>query len=248
MTEQQFRVLTLNIHKGFAMGPRRLVLNSIRDYLRDSGANIVFLQEVVGVNRRHEKRVRTWPDDSQLEFLADTVWHHHAYGKNAIYQHGHHGNAILSEHPFIEWDNIDVSLMNFSQRGFLHGRISGDIHLLCAHFGLFERERRQQVFQLIDYIKHRIPPDAPLILAGDFNDWRRSSHRNLLQNLQLVEAHEAIHGRCADTFPALCPLLPMDRIYLRGFEVTHCDSISGRHWRDFSDHCALFADISLHSR
>jgi len=243
-----FRVLTLNIHKGFAVGPRRLVLNSIRQYLRDSGANIVFLQEVVGVNQRHQKKLPLWPDDSQLEFLADTVWPHHAYGKNAIYQHGHHGNAILSEHPFVQWDNIDVSLMNFSQRGFLHGTISGDIHLICAHFGLFERERRGQVFQLIDYVQRRIPADAPLIMAGDFNDWRRTSHRNLLANLALTEAHEFAHGRCADTFPAFLPLLPMDRIYLRGFHTTHCDSISGSNWRDFSDHCALVADISLQPR
>ncbi len=243
-----FRVLTLNIHKGFAVGPRRLVLNSIREYLRDSGANIVFLQEVVGMNSKHSKKLALWPDDSQLEFLADTVWPHHAYGKNAIYQHGHHGNAILSEHPFIQWDNIDVSLMNFSQRGFLHGSILGGIHLICTHFGLFEKERRGQVFQLVDYIQRRIPHDAPLIIAGDFNDWRRTSHRNLLDNLALTEAHESAHGRCADTFPAFLPFLPMDRIYLRGFQTTHCDSISGSNWRDFSDHCALVADISLQAR
>lgn len=245
MNDDQFRVLTLNIHKGFAIGPRRFVLRHIRETLRDSGANLVFLQEVVGVNRKHARRFALWPDESQLEYLADTVWTHHAYGKNAIYQHGHHGNAILSEHPFIHWDNIDISQMNYSQRGFLHGSIEPGIHVICTHFGLFERERQQQLAQLNAYVETEIPAGAPLIIAGDFNDWRRKSHRLLTAGLQMVEAHEVAHGQCANTFPAFRPLLAMDRIYLRGFSVTACDSITGRHWRDFSDHCALVADITL---
>jgi len=242
---ERFRVLTLNIHKGFAVGPRRLILKNIRELLRDSGANLVFLQEVVGVNRKHEQRLSRWPEDSQLEYLADTVWTHHAYGKNAIYQHGHHGNAILSEHPFSYWSNIDVSLVNFSQRGFLHGVIAPGVHVICAHFGLFERERREQVFRMMTHIRREVPAHAPLIIAGDFNDWRQSSHRSLQHNLALVEAHEISHGRCAETFPAFFPLLAMDRIYLRGFDVTACDSMTGSHWRDFSDHKALLADLTL---
>ena len=45
---------------------------------------------------------------TQFEFLADSIWSHYAYGKNAIYQHGHHGNAILSELPFAISNNVDV--------------------------------------------------------------------------------------------------------------------------------------------
>src|SRR5690606_15038796 len=126
---------------------------------------------------------------SQLEYLADTVWTHHAYGRNAIYQHGHHGNAILSALPFVHWNNIDASVLSFSQRGFLHGTIEGGLHLICVHLGLFERERKLQVTQLIEYIHHNIPEDEPLILAGDFNDWRCTTHRRLQQELQLTEVH-----------------------------------------------------------
>lgn len=245
MSDQQFRILTLNIHKGFALGPRRLVLSHIRDHLRASNANLVFLQEVVGDNQRHRKRLKLWPAGTQLEYLADTVWSHHAYGKNAIYQHGHHGNAILSEHPFLNWDNIDASFVNFSQRGFLHGTIRGNIHLICIHLGLLERERKLQTYSLIEYIKRTVHQDHPLIVAGDLNDWRKTTHNALKEHLGLQEAFEQSHGRCAATFPAFFPMLPMDRIYLRGFNIHTCQTLAGDNWREFSDHCALITDVSL---
>lgn len=245
MHNQQFRVLSLNIHKGFAMGPKRLVLSKIRECLRDSGASIVFLQEVVGANHRHQKQVVSWPSQTQLEYLADTVWTHHAYGKNAIYQHGHHGNAILSEQPFVRWDNIDASIHSFSQRGFLHGTIAGNLHLVCVHLGLFERERKLQIAHLIEYIHRTVPASEPLILAGDFNDWRKTGHRQLLEKLRVTEVHEQTTGRCARTYPAFLPMLAMDRIYLRGVEVIGCSSMAGENWRDFSDHRALCADVRV---
>lgn len=247
MSGTHLRILTLNIHKGFAMGPRRLVLSHIREQLRASKADLVFLQEVVGDNQKHRKRVHHWPAETQLEYLADTVWTHHAYGKNAIYQHGHHGNAILSANPFLSWDNIDASFVNFSQRGFLHGVIANNIHLICIHFGLFEKERRLQTSRLIEHVNRCIPPDARLIIAGDFNDWRQLTHRALLSGLDVCEAHEATNGMCAKTFPAFLPVLPMDRIYLRGFDIHACTTLSGNHWREFSDHCAMMTDVSLGS-
>lgn len=244
MTED-FRVLTLNIHKGFSMSSRRLVLSQIREQLRASRANLVFLQEVVGDNERHRRKHKQWPADTQLEFLADTVWTHHAYGKNAIYQHGHHGNAILSERPFISWDNIDVSVHNFSQRGFLHGELAGGIHLVCLHLGLLENERKRQTEQLVDYLSHHIDEKTPLIIAGDLNDWRQRCHRRLIEGLGLQEAHEVMYGRCARTYPLVFPMLPMDRIYCRGFKVRHCERLHGAGWRQFTDHCGLITDLTL---
>lgn len=245
MPSLELRVLSLNIHKGFALGPKRLVLSKIRECLRESRASVVFLQEVIGANERHQKRMRTWPSQTQLEYLADTVWTHHAYGKNAIYQHGHHGNAILSAMPFVRWDNIDASILSFSQRGFLHGTIAGGLHLICVHLGLFERERQLQIAHLIEHITRTVGPGEPLILAGDFNDWRLHGHRRLIEALGVEEVHEAIMGHPARTYPAFMPMLAMDRIYVRGLRIGHCRCIAGQHWRDFSDHRALLTDLLL---
>lgn len=240
-----YRIVTLNIHKGFSAGNRRFTLEAIRRCLRASDANVVFLQEVVGDNQKKREKIEGWPEGNQLEFLADSVWDHFAYGKNAIYQHGHHGNAILSEIPFSDSTNIDVSCYSFSQRGILHGETEEGIHLLCVHLGLLERERQRQLEQLVEYIDLNIPPDQPLILAGDMNDWRHKGHATITTQLGLSEAHMAIHGSLAKTFPAIKPLLAVDRVYQRGFEVVTSRVLSGKPWKNVSDHCALLCELRL---
>lgn len=242
---QNFKVLTLNIHKGFSTGNRRFTLDSIRSSLHETGSNLVFLQEVIGENDKHREAINEWPETNQFEYLADTVWDHFAYGKNAIYQHGHHGNAILSELPIRSFDNIDISTMSFSQRGILHGQLENGIHLLCVHLGLFEKERKIQIQRLIQYICDELPVDAPLILAGDFNDWRRSGHKQLVSQCGLTEAGQAMNNKLSATYPALIPLLPMDRIYLRGFDVVSQEVLKDSSWRRLSDHCAMVCEINL---
>src|SRR5687767_3184071 len=115
----EFRVLSYNIHKGFSMD-RRLVLSAIKEAIQSTKAEIVFLQEVIGEHSKHAKRVSDWPEDSHFEFLADSIWEHFAYGKNAVYTEGHHGNAILSRRPITFWENIDISNNRLERRGLLH--------------------------------------------------------------------------------------------------------------------------------
>ena len=242
---RDFKLLTLNIHKGFSAGNRQFTLQKIRQCLRESGANLVFLQEVIGEHEKHQENISEWPKNNQFEYLADSVWHHFAYGKNATYQHGHHGNAILSELPLKDWNNVDVSTLSFSQRGILHGVLENGIHLLCVHFGLFEAERKQQVQQLIETIENDIPHSAALILAGDFNDWRGKAHAQICSQTDLTEVHVSKKNHRAKTFPAFFPLLAMDRIYTRGFSIGNVDVMTDSTWKSLSDHCAIVADVQL---
>jgi len=124
--------------------------------------------------------------------------------------------------------------------------LTNRIHLLCLHFGLFELERRFQLNRLIHYVKTSIPDTAPLILAGDFNDWRKIGHRRLVDEIGLHEAYEQTRDKLPATFPALFPCLPMDRIYFRGFTVKHTEIMTGASWRPLSDHCAMIAELHLH--
>jgi len=237
-----FRIISYNLHKGFAVGNTQFLLEKMRHNIRIINADMVFLQEVVGENIKHTNKVRNWIPQ-QFEYLADEVWPHYAYGKNAIYNHGHHGNAILSKYPFEYFDNQDVSLIPTSQRGILFGKTLNHIHVVCIHFGLLNIERKKQVHSLCDLIQQKIPDDEPLIICGDFNDWNKKSDLLIRQRLNVNEVFSTYNGKLAATFPAWFPLFSMDRIYFRDLEIIDCDVLNGSPWNTLSDHCALYAEF-----
>ncbi|MBT8119444.1 MAG: endonuclease/exonuclease/phosphatase family protein [Gammaproteobacteria bacterium] len=248
MTDTSLKVLTYNIHKGFSSGNLRFILHDIKDSLRHVDADVVFLQEIHGERTISNNRFDDWPNNRQFEFLADQVWQHHAYAKNAIYKSGHHGNAILSKYPFINWENIDVSYMRSASRSLLHGTIqlpdSGEkIHIICVHLGLFERERERQLEILSKRINSHVPMDEALIIAGDFNDWRGNAERHLHDDLGVTEAYKNTHGSYARTWPAALPILSMDRIYFRGLNINDCCRLHGQPWSRLSDHTPLLAEF-----
>ncbi len=251
MTMRTLRVATYNIHKGFSVTPlfnRRLTIHELRDKLRALDADIVFLQEVHGQHERHARRYHNWPAAPQYEFLADAVWHDVAYGRNAVYDAGHHGNAILSRFPILSWDNQDVSAHRFESRGLLHCEIriprwDETLHCVCVHLGLRGHERSHQLEKLRQRIERMVPTEAPLVVAGDFNDWRHRATQELANPLNLHEVFELVKGRPARTFPAALPMMSLDRIYVRGFQVPTAHVHHGRSWARVSDHAALTATL-----
>lgn len=242
-------ILTVNVHMGFSLLKRRFILPELRDAIREVSADMVFLQEVSGEHAHHATRHTNWPQGTQYEFLADTIWGQFAYGRNAVYPHGHHGNAVLSKFPIVSHENRDVSLRGHEERGLLHcvvqvPGLATVLHTICVHLGLREGHRRRQLGLLCGIIDDEIPQDAPLIVAGDFNDWRVRGHA-LMARCGLHEAFERACGRVARTFPARMPLLPVDRIYLRNVRAHSPRVLSSRPWSHLSDHAPLFAGIEL---
>ncbi len=119
-TAAQLTVMTVNIHKGFTFFNRKFILPELRDAVRKVGADVVFLQEVLGTHEGHGRRVVDWPDGPHYEFLADTIWPQYAYGRNVVYPKGDHGNALMSKFPIVSYQNHDVSLPGPERRGLLH--------------------------------------------------------------------------------------------------------------------------------
>ncbi len=253
---RQLRVATYNIHKGLSIFNRRVVIHALRDQLRALNADVVFLQEVAGRHDAHAKRHGNWPREPQHEFLADTVWQDHAfshaYGRNAVYEGGEHGNAILSRYPILRWENQDVSSHRFENRGLLHAQIEvpgwpEPLHCVCVHLALTARGRSRQFEHMRQRVERMVPANAPLIVAGDFNDWywRHRATHEFAHPLNMHEVFEADGGRPARSYPALLPFLRLDRIYVRGFHVRGADVLHGRGWRLSSDHRALTCDLNL---
>ncbi len=244
------KVLTVNIHKGFTSFNRRFMLHELRDAVRAVSADVVFLQEVVGTHLKHPERYANFPATPHYEFLADEIWQQFAYGRNAVYDNGHHGNALLSKFPIVHYQNHDVSIAGPERRGVLHCvlRIPGravDLHAICVHLGLAETHRKQQLLRICKLVRDDIPADAPVVLAGDFNDWRGRAHDILEQGSNLREIFVQANGEAARTFPAKMPVLRLDRIYVRNATVHAPMVLPKRPWSKLSDHAPLAAELTL---
>lgn len=244
------KVLTVNIHKGFTFFNRKFILHELREAIRTVGADVVFLQEVTGAHAWHEGRVANYPATPHYEFLADSIWPQFAYGRNAVHTSGHHGNAVLSKFPIVSFDNRDVSISGAEGRGLLHCVLQvpdrdTPVHVICVHLGLTESHRLKQLHMLCDMVHKHIPASAPVIAAGDFNDWRRRAHDVLAQGASMHEVFVQAHGKAARTFPARFPWLALDRIYVRN-AIGHAPMVLPlKPWSHLSDHAPLAADIEL---
>ena len=233
MTKNRLRVVTLNIHKGLSQFNRRLVIHELRDGLRALKPDVVFLQEVQGLNQRFSMRFAGWQ---------------HVYGCNAVYDHGHHGNAILSRFGFVSFENADVSDHRYERRGLLHSVVAvpgwrRNLHCVCVHLSLHERGRSRQLEAISGRLEELASRDLPIIIAGDFNDWRQRATAILERRLGMTEATISRYGRVLATFPAVMPVLRLDRIYVRGFKVVSAQVHRGKPWSLLSDHLAVSADL-----
>ncbi|MDB5888637.1 MAG: hypothetical protein JWM03_1509, partial [Rhodocyclales bacterium] len=160
------------------------------------------------------------------------------------------GNAVLSKFPILHYENRDVSINTHEKRGLLHCVVdipgsSEHLHVICAHLGLREIHRHMQLLLLERLIELKVPATAPLIIAGDFNDWRMTGHALMTHRFRLHETFAGMHGKPARTFPARWPRLRLDRIYVRNATTTHAKVLSGRPWSHLSDHAALMTEVAI---
>ncbi|CAN5574509.1 endonuclease/exonuclease/phosphatase family protein [soil metagenome] len=244
---QRLRVATYNIHKGVrGVGPgRRLEIHNLCLGVKALDADMVFLQEVRSLNREEAKRFPGWPAMPQAEYLAPEGYGV-AYHTNAITKHGEHGNALLSRWSLGEIGHHDVSDHRFEQRGLLHVRVTWqdtEVHAIVAHFGLGHTGRVRQCERLGAFIEANVPDDAPLVVAGDFNDWGEKLD-SILRPTRLARALQP-SGQRALTFPSRVPVFAMDRIYTRHFKCVSTHVPRGTTWARMSDHLPLVAEFEL---
>jgi len=248
----KLRVLTLNLHKGFSTLNGRFVLDEMRKAIRSVDADIVFLQEVHGVQPVHKKLNGISERESQVEYLADQIWPQFSYGKNSATSRGDHGNAILSKFIIQESHNTDLTLHSLEKRGLLFCKISlgessksQSIYLFTAHLNLMAGQRRKQ-WDLIEEKLESLEQEAtPIIFAGDLNDWRLELHKEIESRTHLREAFAERHYRLARTFPSVFPVMPLDRIYAKGLQTVSAEVLHGKPWSKLSDHLPLMAEFEL---
>ncbi|MDE2400558.1 MAG: endonuclease/exonuclease/phosphatase family protein [Burkholderiales bacterium] len=257
LSSSSLRVATYNIHKGVrGLGPtKRLEIHNLGLAVEAMDADIVCLQEVRQFHHSEARRFSptnfgplSWPKQPQAEYLAPEGYDV-AYRSNAITRHGEHGNALLARWPLGKVGHHDVSDHRFEQRGLLHVPVywrGVEVHVVVVHLGLIHASRVRQAEQLASMITEHIPSDAPVVIAGDFNDWNEKLDSILFAaDLQRASA-------CKDsnvpTFPSRIPVLALDRVYTRGLRCQSVMVPRGAAWARMSDHLPLVVELDLDSQ
>ena len=116
--------------------------------------------------------------------------------------------------------------------------LQGVRHLLgrnTTHLGLSLGERRSQAAALLELIGDT--PETTVVL-GDFNDrfWAGSVRKVLARAMPGRTRHR--------TFPSICPLLHLDRIYCRPRQAL-VSGYTDPAARAISDHLPVIADVAV---
>ncbi|HVF29152.1 MAG TPA: endonuclease/exonuclease/phosphatase family protein [Pyrinomonadaceae bacterium] len=205
-----FRVATYNVHKCRGLD-RRVRPGRIAAVLKETGADIIALQEVVSVEDSRQR------ERNQARFIAEELGMFHCVGENRRLHGGSYGNVLLSRFPFRCVRNHDITWRGREPRGCLRADVEVDsavlLNVFNVHLGTAFVERRYQGRQLVspDILRDETLSGARLVL-GDFNEWTRGlASRLLASEFESVDIRQ--HLRRARTYPGPLPLLHLDHIY-----------------------------------
>ena len=236
------RITTYNIHKCRGLD-RRVRPKRIAEVLKQIDADIVALQEVVGMDEaaREHNQVHAIADELEMDFRI---------GENRRLRGGAYGNAVLSRLPIIADRNHDLTWRRNEPRGCLQVTItnaSTALQIYNVHLGTGFFERRYQAHRLFEVISGEPNTSAPKIVLGDFNEWTRGLTTHLLSfHLNSAEPEQRL-GR-ARTYPGVFPLLHLDHIYYNSLLTLRKIAVHrSRLALAASDHLPIVADLGVGS-
>ncbi|MCA1632298.1 MAG: endonuclease/exonuclease/phosphatase family protein [Acidobacteria bacterium] len=161
----RLRVMTYNVHVGLGMD-KKLDLARIAEVIRRERPDLVALQEV---DRGVERTGRV----DQIRELARLTKMEFAFAHNLNFQGGQYGVAVLSRLPILSIDHRRYAhLREAERRGFLRVEVElkgQRINFVTTHLDYQHADNRlYEAGQLLAALRAR--QEAPLIVAGDFND------------------------------------------------------------------------------
>jgi endonuclease/exonuclease/phosphatase family metal-dependent hydrolase len=127
----------------------------------------------------------------------------------------------------------------FEQRGLLHVQVQvarREVHVIVLHLGLMPPAGCARSSSWAALHRREVPPDAPVLVAGDFNDWGAKLDAPM-REIGLNRA-QAPGGRRHATFPSRVPLFSLDRIYTRGLNCVSMQVRAARPGRRMSSPAA----------
>ena len=158
-----------------------------------------------------------------------------------VHKRGQIGNAILSRWPIAGVSMLDLSFTRLEKRVAVAVQLEdgpGRLDVVATHLALGDRTRHRQVRSLIE---HRRLRDAPTLIMGDMNAWRRCPATRALDD-ELRSHH---NEKWPASFPSASPVLSLDRIYAQGLRVLEIGAHASRAARRASDHLPVVARVEL---
>jgi endonuclease/exonuclease/phosphatase family metal-dependent hydrolase len=222
------RVMTWNIHGAVGRNPR-FDLARVVELIGRHQPDIVALQEI---DSRRAELAGTNPFD----MLQRALGSHGIGAKTITTADGDYGQALFSRWPLSDCEVRDISYPEREPRRAIRAEIAtpaGPLRVIATHLGLSFGERRSQAAALLDMLGR---DEVTTVVLGDFNDWLwAGSVRKVLSRV--------LPGRTRHrTFPAVWPLLHLDRVYCRPRDALirgHTDPLA----RAISDHLPVIADV-----
>ena len=231
------RIVTYNIHRSIGMD-RRTRPDRIAAVLRDIGADIVALQEVVGAGPRGASHIEEIGANLGMGWVMAPAreWRGHQFG-----------NAVLSRLPIVHHAEHDLSWKTCEERCLQRADVDVEghtLHVYNVHLGTAILERRYQAERLAEIVSDRHVGGAKIVL-GDFNEWMRGLATNMLtERLKSIDLRA--HLRRRRTYPGVFPVLHLDHIYYEGnVEVVKVELPRTRLSLVASDHLPLVADVRV---
>lgn len=228
------RVATYNVHRWAGVrGGNAFVPARAARVLERLDADVIALQEVL----------RPFDTPDLLADLADRLGRTLAFATTRIHRNGELGNAILTRLPLSDAFTLDLTTGRLEQRSALAVTL-GDapgrtVSIVATHLSLVDRTRKLQVQRLLS--EPRL--GGNIVLMGDMNAWRKCPAVRDLEDAFVDARHH--NDAWPASYPAMAPVLALDRIYARGADVTALATLDDPDARQASDHLPVCAEVRL---
>lgn len=253
----QLTVMSYNIRIGRGSdGPMQAEviagnMPKIAQFIRESGADIVLLQEVDVDTHRTDGM-------NQVTLLGELTGMHSAFGKALEAYGGDFGVAILSRYPISyvqvhklfkpDYRNQVPAPPNWhsEQRVAMMALVetpAGPVRIIATHLGFTEDQREKQLEEIAGLVRQQ-PEDLPIIFGGDLNTQPQEEVLLPVRDLMQDAWKAAEHEEPADiyTYKTLEPVRTIDYLFfshhfqMKGMEVPRVQ---------LSDHLPVVARVQL---